>query len=460
MVIANSGFSSLRLDAAQHSTVPPANFIYAGTRRALVWVFDANNIGSAMGGSPATVLEFLADTPRALAVSEDGSRVFAAAYRSGNRTTVIRQDFVTAGGGSPPPPPGSAPDEPPNSLIVKFNPQNGAWEDEIGRDWRSDVRFDLPDFDLFVIDANANPPTIASGTNNISGVGTVLFNMAVRPGTNKVYVSNIEHRNHIRFENLVGTTQGLQAHFAENRISVVNGGQVNAVHLNPHIDYSVPTGPAAERNASLAQPLDMVFTSDGQRLYVTAFGSGKVAVLRSDLLEAGQVDQDHIAVPGGPSGLALDESRNRLYVISRFDQKITVIGNPASSQTRSVIDTVTLPTPEPVEIVSGRPLLYDAKNTSGHGDSACGTCHLFGDMDKLAWDLGNPFGSVEFNPNPSRGAVRRERFPPHEGAHDHAEFARTTRSGSDALAGATARACPTRPTSPPHSTASITRSSV
>src|SRR5262249_23616736 len=32
--------------------------------------------------------------------------------------------------------------------------------------------------------------------------------------------------------------------------------------------------------------------------------------------------------------------------------------------------------------------------TSGHGDQACASCHIFGDMDALAWDLGNPTGDM------------------------------------------------------------------
>ena len=37
-----------------------------------------------------------------------------------------------------------------------------------------------------------------------------------------------------------------------------------------------------------------------------------------------------------------------------------------------------------------------------NGDSACASCHIFGDFDSLAWDLGDPFGTVVNNPNPFR----------------------------------------------------------
>jgi hypothetical protein len=56
--------------------------------------------------------------------------------------------------------------------------------------------------------------------------------------------------------------------------------------------------------------------------------------------------------------------------------------------------------PEPASVVEGRPFLYDARLTSTRGDSACASCHIFGDKDDLAWDLGNPDDVVKDNPNP------------------------------------------------------------
>src|SRR5262245_10772029 len=59
-----------------------------------------------------------------------------------------------------------------------------------------------------------------------------------------------------------------------------------------------------------------------------------------------------------------------------------------------------MPTPEPASIVNGRRHLYDASFTSSHGDSACASCHVFGDFDSLAWDLGNPDAEVAPIPGP------------------------------------------------------------
>jgi hypothetical protein len=61
----------------------------------------------------------------------------------------------------------------------------------------------------------------------------------------------------------------------------------------------------------------MVVTSNGQTLYVAALGSGKIGVFQTRDLEDNTFvpsTADQIPVTGGgPSGLVLDEARQRLY---------------------------------------------------------------------------------------------------------------------------------------------------
>ena len=57
--------------------------------------------------------------------------------------------------------------------------------------------------------------------------------------------------------------------------------------------------------------------------------------------------------------------------------------------------------PSPDVIKNGRKFLYDAQLTSGHGDIACATCHISGNFDNIAWDLGDPQGDfVSYNNAP------------------------------------------------------------
>jgi hypothetical protein len=50
--------------------------------------------------------------------------------------------------------------------------------------------------------------------------------------------------------------------------------------------------------------------------------------------------------------------------------------------------------PTPPAIREGRGFLYDAR-LSGNGTQSCASCHIDGDRDELAWDLGDPGGSME-----------------------------------------------------------------
>src|SRR6185312_15470628 len=96
--------------------------------------------------------------------------------------------------------------------------------------------------------------------------------------------------------------------------------------------------------------------------------------------------RDQIEVRGGPIGLELDEARDRLYVLARFTNELVVV----NTRIRAVVDRQRMFTPEPASVTEGRPFLYDARHTSSHGDSACASCHVFGDFDGLSWDLGAP----------------------------------------------------------------------
>jgi hypothetical protein len=74
--------------------------------------------------------------------------------------------------------------------------------------------------------------------------------------------------------------------------------------------------------------------------------------------------------------------------------------------------------PEPPDVTVGRKFLYDARLTSGNGNDSCASCHIFGDTDGLAWDLGEPDGTVKDIPNtfiPNSPAALPARFHPMKG---------------------------------------------
>ena len=391
-----------------------------GIGRADVWVFDAADPGAALGGTPRTILTLFTDTPRALAVTPDGATVYAAGFHTGNRTTAINEGLVCDGGAVAPPcdvsghrMPGGllAPNAnrdgvpaPEVGLIVKYD--GARWRDGDGRDWSNAVRFTLPDRDVFAIDATADPPTVKPYA---SGVGTILFAIAVDPASGRLLVANTEARNEVRFEG-PGTTAGstVRGHLHEARVTVVErDGRVSPRRLNGHVDYARVPSPKGTADASLATPVAIAVSADGATTYVAAYGSGKVGVLDTRALADGTLAPEavrHVELRGGgPSGLALDDARGRLYVLTRFDDGISVV----DTRTRREIAHVTMHDPEPATVKRGRRLLYDARATSSNGEASCGGCHVFGDDDGLAWDLGNPDASVVENRNPRHPGLQQ-----------------------------------------------------
>ncbi|PLW84424.1 hypothetical protein CWI75_00170 [Kineobactrum sediminis] len=390
-------FISAAFRGQNHPRFKPADLKTPGLGRADVWVFDVADTGAAAGGEPITIINLFADSARGLAASADGSRVYAAAFMSGNQTTTLLNESAVADAKPLPTSNHEGVRQPDTGLIVGYDGEH--WVDETGRDWSAKVHFNLPDRDLFEIDATASPPQLV---RSHSGLGTILFNAVVNPVTGAVYVSNTDARNRVRFEGPGENASTVRGHIAENRISVLLGDAVIGNHLNPHVDFSLPEGAAiasADKAKSLAQPQDMVVSANGDTLYVAAFGSNRIAATATAALEAGQYDPAatvHIPVPGGgPSGLVLSADGDTLYTVSRYANSVSAI-DLVNGETRI---TRTLFNPEPAALQRGRRLLYDADLTSANGTASCGSCHIFGDLDGLAWDLGNPDGNSIANRN-------------------------------------------------------------
>ncbi|QSQ25255.1 hypothetical protein JY651_10125 [Pyxidicoccus parkwayensis] len=411
---------------ASISSVPGAGdpqLTTASVGRADVWVFNPASLGATLGGTPLRIVTLFGDTPRGLATSPDKKTVYAAIAQSGNQTTTVNLEGVCNGfdkagmclvlpdtwpwgnnlmpGGLPGPSTNKEGKKAPETgLIVKWNASAGQWQDTLGRNFNNGVRLRLPDKDVFAIDADR-----LTETAFYTGVGTTIFNLATNPKSGAIYASNSDANNLTRFEGpgeFGGST--VQGNLAKMRITVIAGGTVSPRHLNKHIDYSKLAGKpgfdTTAKNHTLSTPTEMVVSKDGTKLYVAAFSSSKVGVFDTAALESNSFDPrtasaNYIPVTGGgPSGLVLDEARNRLYVMTRFDNAVKVI----DLATKGQVASAALYNPEPSSVVQGRPFLYDANFSSANGESSCASCHIFGDKDELAWDLGNPDDVVTTNP--------------------------------------------------------------
>ncbi len=373
----------------------PCDIVFAGTpTRAFVSISQENRVEvfdpADLDAAPIS-LPIAGEDPRDL--ETDGTRVFAAIFESGNKTTILSESETSSsrnpypGDQNPPPndgasffPPMAAglPTPPPVSLIVRQSPDN-AWRDDNNGDWSASVGWGLHDHDTAIIDADSLSVTYATGLMNA--------NMALAVRTDgMVTVVGTDCTNEIRFEpNLAGTF----ARVLMGMFDPTSPNVTSVVDLNPHLDYATVTLPQPDRDRSIGDPRAVAWTADGTAAYIAGMGSNNVIVA-----DVSGTRLARIEVGEGPTGLVLDAARDRLYVVNKFDASLSVV----DTVTNTEIDRVPFHDATPDVIKDGRPFLYDTHRTSGLGQASCASCHIDGRMDQLAWDLGDPEGAMkDFN---------------------------------------------------------------
>ncbi|MFP6875179.1 MAG: hypothetical protein VCA55_16900 [Verrucomicrobiales bacterium] len=396
----------------------PADVVFAGTpQRAYiscsqadtVLIFDPANITAL----PVTIA-IEGEDPRALCVSPAGDRVYVAVFESGNNSTILAgggdNDVISFppnavsdprspyGGINPPPNNGSSflpskkagnPKPPPVGLIVRKD-HEGIWRDDNDADWSQMVGgplaslsgrvdgWDLIDNDLAVIDTDTGSVTYATGLMNL------CMAAGVNPVSGEIFVVGTDAINQVRFEpNVNGIFLRVMYGIVDPVTLESNNGD-----LNTHLDYTSHTTTDVQRERSIGDPRGITWNADGSRAYVTGMGSNNVIVITP----SGErpASDSVIEVGEGPTGIVADNSRDQLYVLNRFEGTLSIISMDSHLETARV--AFFDPTPETVRI--GRRHLYDTHQTSGLGHVSCASCHVDARTDRLAWDLGDPGGSM------------------------------------------------------------------
>ena len=432
----------LRIVSTLNTLDAPADVVFAGTpERAFVSCAGANTVQvfDPVNRNLVGSIAMDGQRPKAMALSPDRAKVYVAIFESGNGSTILSAalggltdfpqptvvDFPDGphSGLNPPPNSGTAflpainPLLPTNAipprvgLIVKKNAA-GRWLDDNHGDWTEHIRgtnsifsgrpkgWDLADHDVAVVDA------ATWSVSYISGLMNICMDLAVNPVSGELAVVGTEAMNHLRYEPV------LKGIFTRVNLALVSpqNGNATVKDLNPHLDYTTNTVSIAERDKSVGDPRGVVWSSDGTRCYVTGMGSSNLLILDAAGNRAGR--QPALQLGDGPTGMALDEPRRRLYVLNRFAATLSVVDTEAEV----AVTHVPLNDPTPEVVKRGRKHLYDTHKTSGLGQAACASCHVDGRFDRLAWDLGDPTGRLKFLTATNNNFAR---FPPAVTNHFH-----------------------------------------
>jgi len=360
----------------------PSDVVFAGGKAFVsAATTDKLEVFDAATRAPLGTIAVFGKDPRALATSPDGSKVYAVIQRSGNGTTTLPAAVA------PPPPP-------PTNITLPPAPQQGLIIRADDPQWSSFVPYSLPDHDVVEVD-------VGSLTINryFNGVGTTNTAIAVHPVTGELWVPNIEARNLVRFE------PNLRGHAIDSRVTRITTGPTPTVtpyDLNAGVDYTQLPNPTA-RATALAEPFGVAIDAASGRVYVAAHGTDRIGVL--DAATGAVIDRIEVGVtPGamvdtrnkrGPRGITLHPNSQHLYVANTLSNTLVVV----DTSTNAVLHEQPVATvdPMPVWMREGRKFLYDSK-LSGNGTMSCAACHIDGDTDGIAWDLGDPGGSMENAP--------------------------------------------------------------
>ncbi len=413
---------TLNVSATIRTADEPADIVFAGTpRRAFVSCSQANlvEVFDLETHARITTIPILGEDPRAMAVSPDGATIYVAVFESGNATTILGGgadvgltgvlgfppnvvSLVSAvgpyNGVNPPPNDGDLfnppinvqlPDPPAVGLIVRKSVE-GLWIDDNAGDWTPLVSgfaasfsgrvvgWDMPDRDLAIIDASTFKTTYARRLMNI------CMALAVNPASGAVTVVGTDALNHVRFEPVIN------GRFLRVNMATVDAGDpdsLSIIDLNPHLDYTTKQVDQKLRQQSLGDPRGIVWTADGSMAYVTGMGSNNVVTIAPD----GTRLRPPIGVGEGPTGIVLNEAAGLLYVLNKFEGSVSVIDMATSTESARIA----LFDPTPQAITLGRRHLYDTHEGSGLGHIACASCHVDARIDRLAWDLGDPSGTMK-----------------------------------------------------------------
>ncbi len=302
-------------------------------------------------------------SPRSIIASPDGLSLHTIFLHTSNGTTILPRNQA-----------------PPQNIPDTFNPALPA-PPQVGMIVPTDhdaIDYTVLDHDLATIDARTH-----SVTNYQGDLGTNLLSLATLPN-GELLIGNTESRN------LIALEPQLRARFALTRLARLSVGNITHTNLNPDPDLTFPT---ITPNSSALSQIFAILPDTNSHAWLASFGTDRLA--RFDL-NTNQVThlidlrQDNDTVRG-PRGLAAHPTLPRLFVLNRLSHTLTTI----DSENFTLLSETSLSSHQDLtpSLKRARGFLFDAR-LSGNGTVSCASCHIDLERDGMAWDLGDPSGSM------------------------------------------------------------------
>ncbi|MCB1615071.1 MAG: hypothetical protein KDI30_03555, partial [Pseudomonadales bacterium] len=242
--------------------------------RADLWVFDVDPATGEI--SRAGNINLATDSVRSLSHTVDGNKVFALAFKSGNRTAVAPvgrvKELIGARWST------DGMDVVESRIMIQQ--QGDRWVDVEGRDWSQRMNVNVVDNDFFVISAVA---LLDKGTaekpefnrkailDSVKGLGTILYNGVSSAGGEHIYIVGTDARNLIPNEN------NLNANFVSNNLYRLSFGEKKSVSTESFDQFS-----GVIEGTGSALPMAMALDEKRNRLFVGFMGGNQIAEFKLD----------------------------------------------------------------------------------------------------------------------------------------------------------------------------------
>jgi cytochrome c553 len=162
-------------------------------------------------------------------------------------------------------------------------------------------------------------------------------------------------------------------------VSVIDAGAERAL-------TRTVVGESVVRSGECLLPRAAAFVPSSQSILVSCLGSDAVVELDGRGVDPSRLERRRWSVPGGPTGIAVDDGAGRAVVWSQFTSKLSVVPLLGSAPVKTIDVAFTPTSTMTAEQLKGRALFHSTKDARISRDGrACASCHPDGREDAITW---------------------------------------------------------------------------